>query len=101
MHPPQLVSHKGDFLSLLATSFSLLGGDNPGQIFSSGNSHAMGLALDLFFEINNKLRDVRRKFKSPLTIKFIQNDSVAKHCLSTEDISPTMPTTQREPLQLI
>lgn len=104
--PPQQLSHKRDFLSLPATSFSLLGGDNPGQIFSWSNSHTVGLALDLFLQItlrNNNLRDGRRKFKTKtaLTLNFTRNGSMDKHCPPTVDISPAMPTMQSEPLQLI
>lgn len=75
------------FLSLLATSFSLPGGDNPGQTFSLGNSHTMGLALDLFLEIklrNNKFSSAisKVKTKTAVTLNFICSGTVAKHCPS-------------------
>lgn len=94
------------FLSLLATSFSLPGGDNPGQTFSLGNSHTMGLALDLFLEIksrNNNLRDGRRKFKTKtaVALTFIWSDLVAKHCPPLRTFHQPCPPPRANPSSLL
>lgn len=95
-HPPQQIFHKRHFRNLIVTSFSLLGGEDPGQTFSSGNSDTMGRALYLCLKTklrNNNLRDDGRKFmtKTALTLNFICNGSVPKHCPTTENISPVAP----------